>query len=139
MQGVLHASFTFLSDALAGTAPSLTEARLRWGALLQVEQVNGSATNVVDQQPISQQEKPKFKGPRRPSTRLLTPEQVKKESARLKSEFQRTRESAQGRKMQSARDRLPAAAKKGLVMDAVSGHRVVVISGATGCGKSTQV
>lgn len=138
IQGVLHASFTVLSEALSGTAPSLTEARLRWGALLQGEHTNGSAASVVEQAP-SRQQKSVFKGPRRSNARLLTPEQLEKESARLKREFQQTMEGAQGCKMRAARDRLPAAAKKSLVLDAVSGHRVVVISGATGCGKSTQV
>lgn len=137
-EGVLHEAFTFLSDTLSGTAPSLTEARLRWGALLQGDQTNGRLASVVGQPQISQRQKSKFKGSRS-NARMLNPEQLKKESERLKSDFQQTRESALGRKMQAGRDRLPAAAKKGLVLDAVAGHRVVVISGATGCGKSTQV
>lgn len=139
-EGVLHAAFTFLTEVLSGTAPSLTEARLRWGALLQAEQSNNDSVSSAAGQPQNnRQQKPRANGSRGSNAKVLSPEQLKKESERLKSAFQQTRESVQGRKMQAARDRLPAAAKKGMVLDAVAGHRVVVISGTTGCGKSTQV
>eukprot|EP00775_Hariotina_reticulata_P004412 gene4412-4665_t len=41
--------------------------------------------------------------------------------------------------MRAARAKLPAASCRSAVVDAVDQHSVVVISGATGCGKSTQV
>jgi hypothetical protein len=41
--------------------------------------------------------------------------------------------------MRGVRSRLPAAACRQQVLDAVGASDVVVISGATGCGKSTQV
>lgn len=40
--------------------------------------------------------------------------------------------------MRAARARLPAAAHAGAVEAALAAHRVLVVSGATGCGKSTQ-
>jgi hypothetical protein len=41
--------------------------------------------------------------------------------------------------MRAARARLPAAEARQAVVTAVASHRVVVLSGETGCGKSTQV
>jgi hypothetical protein len=41
--------------------------------------------------------------------------------------------------MQAARDKLPAAAKRRAVLSALEGHSVLVVSGETGCGKTTQV
>ena len=47
--------------------------------------------------------------------------------------------SARTAAMRAARERLPAAAHAGAVEAALAAHRVLVVSGATGCGKSTQV
>ena len=41
--------------------------------------------------------------------------------------------------MQAARDKLPAAAKRRAVLSALEVHSVLVVSGETGCGKTTQV
>ncbi len=41
--------------------------------------------------------------------------------------------------MQAARAKLPAAAKRGDVLGALESHSVLVVSGETGCGKTTQV
>ena len=41
--------------------------------------------------------------------------------------------------MRDTRMKLPAAAKRSTLLHLIQDHRVVVISGATGCGKSTQV
>lgn len=61
------------------------------------------------------------------------------ESRRLQ-EHQAQLERAPGHAaMRSVRSRLPAAGQKGEVVGLVESRRVVVISGATGCGKSTQV
>jgi HrpA-like RNA helicase len=43
------------------------------------------------------------------------------------------------RERRSARERLPAFGQRGAFLDALAKQRVVVISGATGCGKSTQM
>jgi ATP-dependent RNA helicase DHX36 len=42
-------------------------------------------------------------------------------------------------RMQGVRSRLPAAGFKGAVLGALAGSQVVLVSGGTGCGKSTQV
>ncbi len=41
--------------------------------------------------------------------------------------------------MRSVREKLPAHSKRQQVLDSLQLHRVVIISGATGCGKSTQL
>lgn len=41
--------------------------------------------------------------------------------------------------MRSVREKLPAHSKRQQVLDSLQEHRVVIISGSTGCGKSTQL
>jgi hypothetical protein len=48
-------------------------------------------------------------------------------------------EGPQHAEMRRVRGALPAAGKRGELLAALAAHAVVVISGATGCGKSTQV
>ena len=43
------------------------------------------------------------------------------------------------RSIREARAKLPAAQLRDDILAAVDRHRVLVVSGATGCGKSTQV
>jgi HrpA-like RNA helicase len=47
-------------------------------------------------------------------------------------------EGAAGR-IQAQRGRLPAAEMRALIVSTIAQHQVVVISGSTGCGKTTQV
>jgi hypothetical protein len=61
------------------------------------------------------------------------------ESARLAEALARLQGDARHAGMRTARARLPAAAQRGEVVELVAKRRVVVVSGATGCGKSTQV
>jgi ATP-dependent RNA helicase DHX57 len=42
-------------------------------------------------------------------------------------------------KMRAAREALPAHTRRDAFLEALGGHRVTVVSGATGCGKSTQL
>ena len=49
------------------------------------------------------------------------------------------RRSAEGRKMIESRARLPAASKEAAVLEALRQSSVLVVSGETGCGKTTQV
>jgi hypothetical protein len=67
-------------------------------------------------------------------------EEAKAEGARLQKLLERNRvEGGERAVMRAAREKLPAYAMRGKVLDAVRGHRVTIIAGATGCGKSTQV
>ncbi|KAF8055672.1 DHX57 [Scenedesmus sp. PABB004] len=80
---------------------------------------------------------------RRPRARqhaaALPPEQAAAEARRLREHFERLQVAPGHAGMRAARARLPAAACRAEVLAAVAAHAVVVISGATGCGKSTQV
>jgi hypothetical protein len=137
--GVLHVAHAFLSERLvAASAPSGIAARYRFSTLLEA----GSGRDTVDAgaAPV-QAPQPRTK-PRRGAAqtpRPLTPAQHAAESQQLLDALRSRRASNAGRAMQAARARLPAAQKKQVVVEAVASHRVVVISGATGCGKSTQV
>ena len=48
-------------------------------------------------------------------------------------------QSGAQRERRAARERLPAFGQRGALLQALARQRVVVVSGATGCGKSTQV
>eukprot|EP00884_Botryococcus_braunii_P007206 jgi/Botrbrau1/16487/Bobra.0142s0081.1 len=61
------------------------------------------------------------------------------ESRLLQEEAERWRASGRGRSMRGQRERLPASSKRPDLVSEVNRRRVLVISGATGCGKSTQV
>ncbi|RVX12530.1 DExH-box ATP-dependent RNA helicase DExH5, mitochondrial [Vitis vinifera] len=50
-----------------------------------------------------------------------------------------TKESPEGRKMLEFRGSLPASKEKDALLTAISGNQVVIISGETGCGKTTQI
>jgi HrpA-like RNA helicase len=71
-------------------------------------------------------------------TRAFLP-QLAAENEELRGMLKRNRTSDKARQMRTTRQRLPAYQDRQRVIDAVSGHRVTVIAGATGCGKSTQV
>lgn len=61
------------------------------------------------------------------------------ESRRLAEQQRKLDSGAEHAAMRGVRSRLPAAAKRQELLSLCAGRRVVVVSGATGCGKSTQV
>ncbi|KAJ2367536.1 helicase [Coemansia sp. RSA 2610] len=61
------------------------------------------------------------------------------DTARLCAAFAQLQTSPEYQRMQAARASLPAAAQSAHIVGLVSRNRCVVISGATGCGKTTQV
>ncbi|KAK9846310.1 hypothetical protein WJX81_001334 [Elliptochloris bilobata] len=75
----------------------------------------------------------------RQRTNALLPEQAAAESRRLLARQREWQASPRTAAMRAARGRLPAAAHAHAVEAALAAHRVLVVSGATGCGKSTQV
>lgn len=82
--------------------------------------------------------------PAKPRSRLPPPpsaEEVRAESERLATHLQEVASSTapQRAAMRRTRQSLPAFSKRGDVLAAVGASRVCVLSGATGCGKSTQV
>jgi ABC-type transport system involved in cytochrome bd biosynthesis fused ATPase/permease subunit len=53
--------------------------------------------------------------------------------------YNTTQASADYKRMLANRERLPTFQKRKEILEAIAGAQVVVISGETGCGKSTQV
>nr|CAD7426187.1 unnamed protein product [Timema monikensis] len=72
---------------------------------------------------------------------LITPKQVAKRCEHLYRQYTRRIEDPMGQaeKILKARQKLPIYKYQEELCDTVSRHRVVVVKGETGCGKSTQV
>ncbi|KAI9325947.1 hypothetical protein BDR26DRAFT_958800, partial [Obelidium mucronatum] len=62
-----------------------------------------------------------------------------KQSESIKSQFQQRKESRKYQEMQSFRQQLPVSLMKSQILDLVAKNQVVIISGETGSGKSTQI
>jgi ATP-dependent RNA helicase DHX57 len=75
----------------------------------------------------------------RPAHAKRSAAQLRAASAELQKQFAALRETAAYKAMQPGRQRLPAWEHRDELVRAVQANRVVVISGETGCGKSTQV
>ncbi|KAL7132403.1 hypothetical protein ABFS83_12G071400 [Erythranthe nasuta] len=60
-------------------------------------------------------------------------------SLQMRNEKHTWQESPEGRKMMDFRSRLPAYKEKDAILSAISRNQVVIISGETGCGKTTQI
>jgi hypothetical protein len=72
--------------------------------------------------------------------RGFTAEEAKMEGARLQKLLEQNQlEGGERAAMRASREKLPAHAMRRKVLEAVQGHSVTIIAGATGCGKSTQV
>ncbi|XP_060804166.1 putative ATP-dependent RNA helicase DHX57 [Amyelois transitella] len=66
-------------------------------------------------------------------------EDTLRENKEIAKQWLEKKENNRYNKMMSGRRKLPAWKKKGDILDAIKKSQVVVISGETGCGKSTQV
>ncbi|KAJ0962773.1 hypothetical protein J5N97_027895 [Dioscorea zingiberensis] len=64
---------------------------------------------------------------------------LKRRSLQLRNQQQNWQESPEGQKMQQFRRSLPAYKEREALLAAISQNQVVVISGETGCGKTTQL
>ncbi|XP_015074293.1 DExH-box ATP-dependent RNA helicase DExH5, mitochondrial isoform X1 [Solanum pennellii] len=60
-------------------------------------------------------------------------------SMQMQTEQQTWQESPEGRKMLEFRCSLPAYKEKDAILSAISQNQVVIVSGETGCGKTTQI
>ncbi|XP_055800682.1 DExH-box ATP-dependent RNA helicase DExH5, mitochondrial isoform X1 [Solanum dulcamara] len=60
-------------------------------------------------------------------------------SMQMQSEQKTWQESPEGRKMLEFRSTLPAYKEKDAILSAISQNQVVIVSGETGCGKTTQI
>ncbi|KAH9495038.1 ATPdependent RNA helicase, partial [Bulinus truncatus] len=68
-----------------------------------------------------------------------SPDEVSRVNKLLYKEFQGKTSSGYYQKMLEERRRLPAWNMKNAITDATARHQVIIISGMTGCGKTTQV
>ncbi|KAL8188607.1 hypothetical protein R6Q57_029895 [Mikania cordata] len=64
---------------------------------------------------------------------------LRRKSFHLRNIQQDWQESAEGQKMQEIRRSLPAHKQKEALLNAISKNQVIVVSGETGCGKTTQL
>ncbi|KAL6175637.1 hypothetical protein ACLB2K_052276 [Fragaria x ananassa] len=64
---------------------------------------------------------------------------LQQRSLRLRNKQQEWQESVEGQKMLELRRSLPAYKEKDFLLKAVSENQVIVVSGETGCGKTTQL
>eukprot|EP00892_Ulva_mutabilis_P005050 jgi/Ulvmu1/2917/UM148_0001.1 len=137
---MLHEAHSHLQELLQAEPPSAIFASLQWGALLRsLEDV--AERRAAEVLKVASDSK---RGETDASARHRCPAapasgHAKRESERLTRLMQDNSTTGPGRKMLAARQKLPAYSKRQEVLTAVADHRVTVISGATGCGKSTQV
>ncbi|XP_023766584.1 DExH-box ATP-dependent RNA helicase DExH3 [Lactuca sativa] len=64
---------------------------------------------------------------------------LRRKSFQLRNKQQDWQESVEGQKMQELRRSLPAYKEKEALLNAISRNQVIVVSGETGCGKTTQL
>ncbi|KAL2653940.1 hypothetical protein R1flu_022068 [Riccia fluitans] len=70
---------------------------------------------------------------------MLKDERKKRRSIRMKNRQRSWQELPEGQKMLSFRKTLPAYKEKDNLLEALCKHQVIVVSGETGCGKTTQL
>lgn len=69
----------------------------------------------------------------------VSSEEISKRDDEIKSKFTEKQKNPRYLKMKEARRKLPAWSKMNEILDTIRESQVTVISGETGCGKSTQV
>ncbi|KAK6921676.1 Double-stranded RNA-binding domain [Dillenia turbinata] len=74
-----------------------------------------------------------------PHSKAVMEKIVRRRSLQMRDQQQAWQESPEGRKLQEFRRRLPAYKEKDNLLAAISQNQVVIISGETGCGKTTQI
>lgn len=73
------------------------------------------------------------------STSIVVEKMLRRRSLQLRHQQAAWQESPDGQKMLEFRKSLPSYKEKEALLEAISGNQVVVISGETGCGKTTQL
>ncbi|GMH39242.1 hypothetical protein BSKO_07140 [Bryopsis sp. KO-2023] len=66
-------------------------------------------------------------------------ESLSEESVKMRQAQEAARQTPKGRQMMAVREKLPSWTKKQELLDIVARNQVVVVSGETGCGKTTQL
>ncbi|OAY75283.1 ATP-dependent RNA helicase DHX36 [Ananas comosus] len=73
------------------------------------------------------------------STSVVMEKILRRRSLQLRNQQQAWQESSEGQKMLEFRRSLPAFKEREALLEAVSQNQVIVVSGETGCGKTTQL
>ncbi|KAK9105837.1 hypothetical protein Scep_022681 [Stephania cephalantha] len=74
-----------------------------------------------------------------PQTSAVMDKFLRRKSLQMRDQQQAWQSSLQGRRLHEFRRSLPSYKEKDIILSAVSQNQVVVISGETGCGKTTQI
>ncbi|XP_028094162.1 DExH-box ATP-dependent RNA helicase DExH5, mitochondrial-like isoform X1 [Camellia sinensis] len=74
-----------------------------------------------------------------PQSKAVMGKIIWRRSMQMRSQQQAWQESREGRKMMKFRQSLPAYKEKDALLMAISQNQVVIVSGETGCGKTTQI
>ncbi|KAL4238484.1 ATP-dependent RNA helicase [Mactra antiquata] len=69
----------------------------------------------------------------------LSPAEILKINKRLIEDFRRKKTNSKYKSMQECREKLPAWSKQNEILNVIEHNQVIVVSGMTGCGKTTQV
>ncbi|KAF8390072.1 hypothetical protein HHK36_024593 [Tetracentron sinense] len=93
---------------------------------------SSSGSLATDEGLFEQQESPT-------PTSIVMEKILKRRSLTLQNQQQAWQESSEGQKMQEFRRSLPAYKERDALLAAISRNQVVVVSGETGCGKTTQL
>lgn len=139
---MLHEAHTHLKELLQAEPPSAIVASLRWSSIMRLGNgvdVNSEGEANLEAIAAAPKQAARHANTRRRRPAGPPPEHARRESERLARVMLDNSTMDPGRKMLAARQKLPAFGKRLEVLTAVADHRVIVISGATGCGKSTQV
>ncbi|XP_073223710.1 DExH-box ATP-dependent RNA helicase DExH5, mitochondrial isoform X3 [Cicer arietinum] len=73
------------------------------------------------------------------SSKTVVEKIVRRISLQMRDQQQAWQESPEGRRMLEFRSNLPAYKEKEAILSAISKNQVIIISGETGCGKTTQI
>nr|XP_043630716.1 DExH-box ATP-dependent RNA helicase DExH3 [Erigeron canadensis] len=93
---------------------------------------SSTSTNLFSEEGLHEQDEPIKRSP-------VAEGILRRRSVHLRNIQQDWQESAEGQKMQELRRSLPAYKEKEALLNAISRNQVIVVSGETGCGKTTQL
>uniref|UniRef100_A0A5B6ZGD2 RNA helicase n=1 Tax=Davidia involucrata TaxID=16924 RepID=A0A5B6ZGD2_DAVIN len=93
-----------------------------------------SGSSLAIDEGLYEQEGPLIQG-----TSVVAEKILHRKSLQMRNKQQDWQESLEGQKMQEFRRSLPAYKERDALLNAISQHQVLVVSGETGCGKTTQL
>ncbi len=73
------------------------------------------------------------------SVRTVSPEQIQQDNVQIVKNFVKKQQDSYYQQMMKVRKELPAWSQKREILETIRNNQIIIISGETGCGKSTQV